>query len=119
MIMDFINKRLSAFSFAVRGLFTAFAQETHIKIHGLFTLIVINLGFYFHIKNIEWFMVLTCITIVISLELVNSALERLCDRLIPEKDSKVKYVKDVAAGAVLVASIFSIIIGLMVFLPYL
>jgi diacylglycerol kinase len=39
--------------------------------------------------------------------------------LIPEKDLKVKYVKDVAAGAVLVASIFSIIIGLMVFLPYL
>ena len=64
-------------------------------------------------------MVLTCITIVICLELVNSALERLCDRLIPEKDLKVKYVKDVAAGAVLVASIFSIIIGLMVFLPYL
>lgn len=116
--MGYIENRLSAFKYAFSGLGQAFRNETHLKLHGLITLVVVNFGFYCQLGKTEWFMILGCITLVICLELLNSALERLCDRLVPETDPKIKYVKDVAAGAVVVACIFAVIIGLMVFLPH-
>jgi len=117
--MNYLNKRIFAFKCAFSGLWQALKRETHLKLQGLIALAVLNIGFYYHISKIEWFMILTCITLVICLELMNTTIERLCDRLVPEVDPKIKYIKDVAAGAVLVASIFAVIVGLMVFLPYL
>ena len=116
--MNYLKKRKSAISFAFSGLREAFKNESHIKLQIVIGLIVINAGYYFQISKIEWFILLICIFLVISLELVNSAIEKLCDMVSPDYDTKIKYIKDVSAAAVLVACFFSIIAGLMVFWPY-
>jgi diacylglycerol kinase (ATP) len=116
--MQFLNKRLNAFKYATSGLTQAFKQETHLKIMAVAGLLVIGLAWICGITKYEWLAVLCCITMVVCLELFNSAIEKLCDWLLPGPDPKVKYIKDVAAGAVLMASIFSVIVGTVIFLPY-
>lgn len=61
--------------------------------------------------------VLLCIGLVMALEMVNAAIEKLCDRLHPDKHTDIKLVKDMAAGAVLWAAIISAIVGLIIFAP--
>ncbi|MES2680178.1 MAG: diacylglycerol kinase family protein [Bacteroidota bacterium] len=116
--MQFLKNRVNAFGYALSGLVQAFKQETHLKIMGGVGLLVVGLARYCGLTKHEWLAVLGCIALVICLELLNSAIEKLCDRLLPDIDPKVKYIKDVAAGAVLVASIFSLITGILIFLPY-
>jgi diacylglycerol kinase len=116
--MSFLKNRIKAFGFAFAGLLQAFRTEIHLKIHLLAAIVVVDLGLYFSITKAEWFAILFCIGLVICTELINSAIERLCDKLMPEFNPNVKYIKDVAAAAVLIASLIALIIGLMIFLPY-
>lgn len=117
--MGYFKKRVSAFGFALSGLAQAFKREAHLKIHVVSAIVVVFAGFYFRISSMEWVMLLICITLVITFELINSALEKLCDRLLPEQDMAVKYIKDVSAGAVLITCIFALIVALIIFIPYL
>ena len=80
-------------------------------------LLVILAGFYFKISMAEWIICIILFGLVISLELVNTAIETTVDIAMPEKNEKAKIAKDVSAGAVLVAAIVSAIIGLMIFIP--
>lgn len=114
----YFRNRARAFGFAFAGLFSAFRNEAHLKLHGLAALAVIAIACYFSVSAAEWLLLLGCITLVICLELVNSALERLCNRITTGQDPAIKYIKDVAAAAVLVACVFSVIVGVMVFKPY-
>ncbi len=116
--MSYLKKRSNAFKAAFAGLNQAFKSEPHLKIHLIFTVIVIIAGIYFSISKPEWFAVGLCIALVISLELINSAMEKMCDLYSKEYDPRIKYIKDVAAGAVLVASIFAAVTGVFVFWPY-
>ena len=76
-------------------------------------------GFYLSIAAIEWCILLLCIALVIGLELVNTALENLVDLVTRERNPLAGKVKDIAAGAVLVVSIITVIIGLIIFRKYL
>jgi diacylglycerol kinase (ATP) len=116
--MSYFNDRIKAFGFAFSGLFQAFKQEVHLKLHLVIAFLVIGLGFFFDITKADWIIILACITLVISFEMFNSVIEKLCDIVMPGQHPKIKYIKDVAAAAVLVASLFAFIVGLMVFLPY-
>lgn len=113
-----VNKRVNAFKYAFEGIISAFKTEVHLKVHLLATLVVVNTGFYFHITKIEWCCILLCCTLVISLELINSAIEKLTDGLFKDVHPNAKYIKDVAAGSVLVAAIVSIVIAVIIFYPY-
>ena len=77
----------------------------------------IILGFTVSLSCFQWMLVLFCIGFVISLEMINSAIERYCDLVTTDFHPGIKIIKDVAAGAVLVASIMSLIIGLIIFIP--
>lgn len=116
--MTYLKKRKSAFKAAFEGLYQAFKSEAHLQLHLVIAVIVIAAGIYFSISKAEWFAVSICITLVVVLELVNSALEKMCDLYSKEFDLRIKYIKDVAAGAVLVTSIFAAIVGLVLFWPY-
>lgn len=116
--MTYLKKRIQAFGYAFSGLAKAFTSEAHLQLHFLATVFVIWGGIFFNISKLEWFEVSACIVLVISLELINSAIEKLCDLYSTEQNPKIKYIKDVAAGAVLIASIFAAIIGFMVFIPH-
>ena len=89
------------------------------KIHTAAALAVLCAGFYFEVETWEWMALLGCIAMVISLELVNSALEYLTDMVQPEFDPRAGKVKDVAAGAVLFAAVIAAVIGAWIFGSYL
>ncbi len=113
-----MNKRLAAFKYAIRGVFLGFKLELHLKVHLFFAVAVSCLGLYFEISRIEWMIILLCIGMVIAAELFNSAIEHLANRISLEKDPLIGNAKDLAAGAVLIAAFVSLVIGLIIFIPY-
>lgn len=117
--MNYLRNRKNAFYFAFSGLWAAMRREPHMRIHVVATVLVTLAGFYFKITKMEWVAVLACITLVLVLELINTALEKICDLVHPHQHPTVKYIKDIAAAAVLLACIFAVLTGLLIFLPYL
>jgi diacylglycerol kinase len=108
---------LQSFKFAFQGL--AFAwDERNFKTHILSTIAVLILGFYCQVTTLEWIVLLLCIAAVLSLELLNTALEKLVDLVSPNKHPLAGMAKDLSAAAVLVFSIASAIVGLIIFYPY-
>ena len=91
--------------------------EPQALIHVLAALSVIIAGIYFKITSTEWMAVVFAIGIVVVAEMLNTAIEKLTDMVSPGIHPDAKVVKDIAAGAVLMASISALTIGLIVFLP--
>lgn len=107
-----------SFSYAFKGIFKSWREEQNLQIQTLAALIVIGLGFYLGISLLEWSLLALVILIVFIAELINSALERVTDVLKPRINGYVREIKDIMAGAVMIASLLAIIIGLLIFLPY-
>ncbi len=105
-------------SFAWQGIVTFFLRERNGQIQGGVALFVLIAGFFFGITKFEWLAILGCTALVISLEMLNSAIEKICNLYTPEFHPAVKIIKDVAAAAVLWSAAFSLVIGLIVFFPY-
>ena len=111
------KKLINSFYYAGRGIISGIKQERNFRIHISIMILVILAGFYFHISMFEWMICIILFGLVISLELVNTAIETTVDIAMPEKNEKAKIAKDVSAGAVLVVAIASAIIGLLIFIP--
>ena len=75
------------------------------------------MGFIFTINTTEWLFVIGCCMLVLSLELLNTAIENICNLLSKDFNPFIKIIKDTAAAAVLVTAIGSVIIGAVIFLP--
>ncbi|MCF6273230.1 MAG: diacylglycerol kinase family protein [Rhodobacteraceae bacterium] len=114
----FIAARITSISHALRGLGVAIRTEGNAKVHLAATILVVILGFALDISAGEWLAIIGAIALVWIAELMNTALEGLCDIVSPEYSEKVKHAKDTAAAAVLVAATAATIIGAVVFLPY-
>jgi len=110
---------MKKFGFAFKGLVFFFRNELNAKIHSAISIMVIVSGFYFKLNLFEWGLVSFAIALVFTAEIINTAIEKIMDMVHPEKDIRVGNIKDLAAGAVLFASIVSAIIGLIVFIPHL
>ena len=110
-------KRILAFKYAISGVICFFKETVHARIHALATFLVLFFGFYFQLQNLEWVIILLCVALVLSLEAINSAIEYAVDLASPEHHELAKKAKDVAAAAVLMASVFSFIIALLIFIP--
>lgn len=108
---------LAAFVNSINGLRYFLLTERNGKIQAGAAIVVIAFGAVLHISATEWMAVLLCIGAVLSLEMLNSAIEKLCDMVHKEFHPVIKIVKDVAAGAVLFASIISVVIACFIFLP--
>lgn len=106
-----------SFGYAFEGIFTGIRKERNMKIHCTVTLLVVTMGFLFHISAIEWCICLTLFGLVMALELVNTAVEAVVDLVTKERKPLAKIAKDTAAGAVLIAAIMAAIAGLIIFLP--
>ena len=111
------KKLRNSFKYAFEGIIEAYKTEQNLKIHFFIMTLVIIAGFIFKISAMEWMVCLLLFAIVISLELVNTAIETTVDIAMPEINEKAKYAKDIAAGAVLFSAIISVIVGLIIFLP--
>ena len=112
-----MKKTKNAFVFALKGLQYAFVNETNFKIEIFCAVAVCILGFAFQITNIEWLIILINIGFVLSAELINTAIEKLCDAITKEQNPTIKIVKDVAAAAVLLAAVVAFICALIIFVP--
>ena len=112
------RKRLSnSFKYAFEGIQEAWKTEQNLKIHFMIIFLVIIAGIVLKISVIEWIICLVLFGLVISLELVNTAIETTVDIAMPEINEKAKFAKDISAGAVLFSAIISAIIGLIIFVP--
>jgi undecaprenol kinase len=103
---------------AARGFLITIHGERHMKVHLVAFIIVLAAGFYFHLVAWEWVCLLGVSTLVITLEMVNAALERTLDLLHPGEHPAVGAAKDIMAGAVLVAAGMAVLVGLILFLPH-
>lgn len=110
---------IESFRNAFKGIKIPIQEERNLKIHLLMSFVVVIFGLYYHITSTEWLAILLCIGAVVSLELMNYAIERTVDLFCQDQFHPLaKKAKDTAAGAVLVAAIIAVIIGLIVFIPY-
>lgn len=112
-----VKSRLISFHNAFRGIAWAFRQEHNLWIHTLAAAAAIACGFLLHISALEWIVIAVVIAGVFASELFNSAIESLVDLCSPEFNEKAGRIKDMAAGAVLVASMGALATGLIIFIP--
>jgi len=115
-IVKEIKRLLASFSFATQGLLHVISKERNMQIHLTIACIVLFLAYFLSISKIELIILLLCIGIVISLESINTAIERTVDLCTDEIKPLAKQAKDIAAGAVFVFAIFSVIIGIIIFI---
>jgi len=108
---------LNAVTNALNGIFFFFKKERNAKIQLCIALFVLLMSYYFKLDKSEWIIVCLCIAMVIGLEMINSAIEKLCNAIHPEIHPLIKQTKDIAAGAVLWMCIISGVIGAIIFLP--
>lgn len=111
------KKFLNSFKYAFAGIASALKTEKNLKVHILIMILVIIFGIIFKINITEWCICIILFGLVISLELVNTAIEIVVDMITLEKNEKAKKAKDISASAVLISSISSAIIGLIIFIP--
>ncbi|MBH5318127.1 diacylglycerol kinase family protein [Paenibacillus sp. GSMTC-2017] len=102
---------------ALSGIVFAIRTERHMQFHCVAAVIVISLGTLVSLNIVEWAIICFAITLVISAELVNTAIEQAVNLASPERHPIAKIAKDVAAGAVLAAVFGSIIVGLLIIGP--
>lgn len=115
-----IMKRfIKSLSYALAGIKVAVGEQRNVQIHLTIFLLVIAAGLFIDINHSEWLAVILASSIVISIEMINTAIEKAVDLASPEIHPLAKKAKDIAAGAVLVAVCFAVIIGLLVFGKYL
>lgn len=112
-----IIKYFHSFLYALNGVYSATKRERNTRTILICMLIVIASGIWFNISATEWCMCMLAIGLVLSTELTNSAVERLADTITTEYHPQIGLAKDIAAGAVLITVIFSVIVGGIVFIP--
>ena len=112
------KRLLKSFRYAYKGLIKTFKEEQNLRIQAFFAVVVLLIGWGLKIERADWIILVLVIGLVILMELANSAVERVTDMLKPRINTYVKEIKDVTAAAVLVASLVSVIIGIIIFWPY-
>ena len=113
-----IKRLFKSFMYAFNGLLKIFREEQNLRIQSLAGLFVVFLGFYYKINNFEWIILILIIGLVFIMETINSAIERISDVLKPRINTYVKEIKDIMAAAVMLSSVIAIIVGLIIFIPY-
>ena len=106
-----------SFYYAFEGIRVNILNERNLCIHFMVMLLVIVLGLILNINKTEWLICILLFGFVITLELMNTAIETAIDICMPEINPKAKLAKDTSAGAVLVVAIVSVVIGIMIFAP--
>ena len=110
-------KTLNSIGHAIQGIRRALRTETNLRIHFIVLVLVLITGYNLGFILVEWCICLLCSAMVISLELLNTALEKMADFVHIETNDTIGQIKDISAGAVLIASLFSLIIGLIIIVP--
>ncbi len=110
-------KVLKSFVYAWRGIKYCFKKEVNFRVHVLACIVAVAAGSFFSISSTEWLFVIACCTLVLAMEMLNTAIEKMCNIISKEFHPAIKFIKDVSAGAVLVCAIGSVVAGAIIFIP--
>jgi len=110
--------RFRSVGFASQGILFMLKTQHNAWLHFIATLLVMGLGFYFHLKPDDWRWLIVAIVMVWVAETFNTAVEYVCDAVSPGYSEVVKHAKDIAAGAVLICAFGAALIGIVTLWPY-
>ena len=113
----FITGRLKSLKFAILGAYKLMTTEHSIMVQVSLGILMSIAGYYFEISKTEWLFQTLAIGLVLSIEGLNTAVEKIADFIHPEFHSRIGFIKDIAAGAVFFAAITALIIGAIIYIP--
>lgn len=111
--------RLKSIGYAVKGAIKLITSEHSIMVQATIAVIMTLAGFYFGINRYEWMMQILVFGLVLGIEGLNTAVEKIADFVHPEFHERIGFIKDIAAGAVFFAALTAIAIGCIIYFPYL
>lgn len=114
---NFILGRINGAKYALKGALILLRTEASIQVQFALAILCTIAGFYFKISATEWMFQIIAIGIILSAEGLNTAVEEIADFIHPEFHNKIGLIKDLAAGAVFIASIAATIVGLIIYIP--
>lgn len=117
-LMIDIRKNLKSYTYALKGIRHLLVLENNARIHLAATLVILGLSVYFQIEKTEWLWIVLAVSMVWITELLNTAVEKIVDFVSPDFHPAAGTIKDLSAGAVLVAAVFAIIVGGVIFQQY-
>lgn len=115
---EFITGRIRGGGYAIKGAWLLIKNEPSIQVQLVVTVLVTIAGFYFDITATEWMLQILAIGLVMAAEGLNTAAEKIADFVHPDFHSKIGYIKDVAAGGVFFAALAAVIVGVIIYFPY-
>lgn len=112
-----LRNRIKSFRYAIAGILKFVRQEHNARIHAVATVAVIIAGIVFHVSYSEAAILAVVTGGVWITEMLNTCMERMADVVHPAAHPTIKFIKDLAAGAVLVAAITAVVVALFIFIP--
>ena len=112
-----MSRFIKSFLFAITGIKYCITKEANFRIHIICAILVIAAGLFFRINQAEWVNVFICIGFVLCMEMINTAIEQLCNIVRKETHAGIKVIKDISAAAVLISAIIAFICGSIIFIP--
>lgn len=119
MIQDkrFVSGRIKSIGFAVKGAYKLVTTEHSVMVQFSIMVLMVLAGFYFHISREEWMLQTLAFGLVLGIEGLNTAVEKIADFIHPEFHNRIGFIKDIAAGAVLFAAFSAITVGALIYVP--
>jgi diacylglycerol kinase (ATP) len=112
-----LRARMRSLYHAFSGILEFIREEHNARIHTVATIVVAVAAYAFHVSYPEAVSLVIVIGSVWITEMINTCIERMMDFVHPEEHPRIKFIKDLAAGAVLVAAITAVVVGLLIFIP--
>jgi diacylglycerol kinase (ATP) len=113
----FVTGRLKSLGFAFKGAIKLITTEHSVMVQSSLAVLMIIAGFAFHISREEWIMQILAFGLVLAIEGLNTAVEKIADFIHPEFHDRIGFIKDIAAGAVFFAAMAAIAVGLLIYVP--
>jgi diacylglycerol kinase len=117
--MSKIKKHLTSYRYSARGVWMAFRYEDSMIVHLAAAIAVVVVNILLKVNRTEWLITLILISLAWMAEILNTAIEKLADRVTKEQDPLIGQVKDLASGAVLIICCFAVLCAIIIYLPYL
>ncbi len=114
---SFFSGRFKSVGFAIKGAIKLISTEHSVMVQSSLAVIMTVAGFYFKIDHYEWIMQVFAMGLVLSIEGLNTAVEKIADFIHPEFHNRIGFIKDIAAGAVFFAALTAVIIGCLIYIP--
>lgn len=113
----FLTGRFKSMGFAIKGAIKLITTEHSVMVQSSLAVLMIIAGFYFEISHEEWLVQTLAIGLVLGIEGLNTAVEKIADFIHPEYHERIGFIKDIAAGAVFFAAMTAIAVGCIIYIP--